>query len=253
MPSKRSRRDDSSGSEDSDSDRRRRSEKKSSKKKTSTRSRHRDSSDSDSSSSSGSDSDDRKHKKRKKHKDKKSKRDKKAKKHSKAIDQSDYGKYGILRESDFHAKAVSFNVWLREVKKISDFNGPKWEAMELFKEYMEDYNTATLPHEKYYDVEKYEMRQHRKKEGKRKGGATNAHDDEEAMRRERLRQRVEEENKDFSLIMQTMSKEKIENMRYQEKLRTQMQLHYKSGNVTEARRLEALLNKVDDKSMPSFH
>ena len=33
----------------------------------------------------------------------------------------------------------------------------KWEVKELFKEYIEDYNTATLPHEKYINHEKWEM------------------------------------------------------------------------------------------------
>ncbi|RHY23045.1 hypothetical protein DYB36_012082 [Aphanomyces astaci] len=222
------------------------------KKKSSSKARRHDSSDSNDSGSSDSDHRSKKHKSSKKHKEKKAKKDKKSSKKSSkksnAVNQNEYGKYGILRESDFHLKAVSFNVWLRDIKKINDFNGPKWEAMELFKEYMEDYNTATFPHEKYYDVEKYEMRKHHKKASKdNKRKHDDAPGDEEAMRRERLRQRIEAGNKDFGLIMQTMSKEKIEGMRNQEKLRTQMQLHYKSGNVTEARRLEVLLNKVDDK------
>jgi len=42
-----------------------------------------------------------------------------------------------------------FEVWLREVKHITEFNGPKWEQKEMFKEYMEDFNTCTFPHEKY--------------------------------------------------------------------------------------------------------
>ena len=42
-----------------------------------------------------------------------------------------------------------FEAWLREVKKIADFNGPKYELKNLFKEFAEDYNTVTLPHKKY--------------------------------------------------------------------------------------------------------
>ncbi|CAK4073570.1 unnamed protein product [Aphanomyces euteiches] len=192
-----------------------------------------------------------KHSKKSSKKEKKDKKHKKKKKRSKAVDQNEYGKYGIIRESDFHTKSVSFNVWVREVKKMSDFNGPKWQAMELFREYMEDYNTATMPHEKYYDVEAYEMKKYNKKHSKkRKSGAVN---DEESVRREWQRQKLEEEKKEFDLVMQTMNKEKIQEMRHQQQLRTQMQLYYKSGNVTEARRLEQLLNKVEDKSKkPSF-
>jgi hypothetical protein len=33
-----------------------------------------------------------------------------------------------------------------------------------FKDYMEDYNTATMPHKKYYDLEKWEMAEYAKKQ-----------------------------------------------------------------------------------------
>jgi hypothetical protein len=35
---------------------------------------------------------------------------------------------------------------------------PKMEEKELFKTYAEDYNTGTLPHRKYYDMDAYEAR-----------------------------------------------------------------------------------------------
>ena len=41
------------------------------------------------------------------------------------------------------------------MKKQSLESLAKWEEKELFKEYAEDYNTSTLPHEKYYDMEKW--------------------------------------------------------------------------------------------------
>lgn len=132
---------------------------------------------------------------------------------------------------------------------MSEFNGPKWEAMELFKEYMEDYNTATFPHEKYYDIEKYEMLEHKKQQLKANRAASkqlNAVADEERVRLERLQAREKKEQEEFRLVMQLMDKDKIENMRYQEQLRAQMQMHYKAGNVAEARRLEQLINKVDE-------
>lgn len=132
---------------------------------------------------------------------------------------------------------------------MGDFNGPKWEAMELFKEYMEDYNTATFPHEKYYDIEKYEMIEHKKKQLKASSKASKqltAVADEERVRLERLQAREKKDKEEFRLVMQLMDKDKIENMRYQEQLRAQMQMHYKAGNVSEARRLEQLINKVDE-------
>ena len=42
-----------------------------------------------------------------------------------------------------------FEAWLKEVKKIVDFNGPKWQLMDYFGQYCEEYNTVTLPSEKY--------------------------------------------------------------------------------------------------------
>ncbi|RLN98814.1 hypothetical protein BBJ28_00001407 [Nothophytophthora sp. Chile5] len=191
---------------------------------------------------------------KKKHKKKGKKKDKKKKSKTKhAVNQDEYGKYGILRESDFHAKSVSFQAWLRDVKHMGEFNGPKWEAMELFKEYMEDYNTCTLPHEKYYDVEKYEMRryqkQQRKLHAKQQGAAdkaVNALADEERLQRERRAAREKKEQEEFRLVLQLMDKDKVEAMREQEQLRAQMQMHYKSGNVGEARRLEQILNKVEE-------
>ncbi len=119
----------------------------------------------------------------------------------------------------------------------------------MFKEYMEDYNTATFPHEKYYDVERFEMMELKKKQEKKKrkqGDKVDALADEEVLRKERLRLRAEKERKEFELVLQTMDRDKIEHMRHQEKLRYQMQMHFKAGNLAEARRLEHLLNKVDE-------
>ncbi|KDO17973.1 hypothetical protein SPRG_21780 [Saprolegnia parasitica CBS 223.65] len=167
---------------------------------------------------------------------------------------NEYGKYGILRETDFHAKAVSFQAWLRDVKKIPDFNGPKYEAMDHFRDYMEDYNTATLPHAKYYDIEKYEQRKLAKEQAKRaKRHKPRPAEEEATAYAERMRQRAEANKKEFALILQTMDRSKIESMREQQRLRDQMQMHYKAGNMDEARRLEHLLTKKDEaKPEPEF-
>lgn len=53
------------------------------------------------------------HKKKKKKKKKKS-----STRTSLAVDQNEYGKYGIIRESDFQSKCVSFQAWLRDVKQV---------------------------------------------------------------------------------------------------------------------------------------
>ncbi|EEC45092.1 predicted protein [Phaeodactylum tricornutum CCAP 1055/1] len=68
-----------------------------------------------------------------------------------------FGKYGLLKPSDLHKMKRSFDVWMAEVQGIPAFNGPKWELQQYFATYVEDYNTATLPHKKYYDYDKWEI------------------------------------------------------------------------------------------------
>lgn len=66
-----------------------------------------------------------------------------------------YGRYGIIREADLATKISEFQQWATEVKKVNIEALPKWEEKELFAEFMEDYNTGTLPHKKYYDLMAY--------------------------------------------------------------------------------------------------
>lgn len=58
----------------------------------------------------------------------------------------DFGKYGYIREADMHAKQNEFVVWATEVKGANVELMGRAEEKELFREYMEDYNTGTLPH-----------------------------------------------------------------------------------------------------------
>ncbi|KAJ3120646.1 hypothetical protein HK098_004435 [Nowakowskiella sp. JEL0407] len=55
-----------------------------------------------------------------------------------------------------YKKDAEFRTWLIEVKNISiEVLNPKAKK-EYFEEYVEDYNTATFPDKKYYDLEKWE-------------------------------------------------------------------------------------------------
>ena len=69
-----------------------------------------------------------------------------------------FGTYGVLQKGDFHAqlRGRSFAVWLAEVQGVPDPSAmPKGELQHAyFEQYREDYNTATLPHIKYYDYDK---------------------------------------------------------------------------------------------------
>ncbi|RCH87252.1 hypothetical protein CU097_005254 [Rhizopus azygosporus] len=110
---------------------------------------------SSSSSSSRESSPDKRHKRHKKHK-----KSKKSKKKSKSLSIGDqWGKYGIIYESDIFTKEPEFQAWLIEVKDADVETLSQSKRKEMFIEFMEDYNTATLPHKKFYSIEKWEKRQ----------------------------------------------------------------------------------------------
>lgn len=58
----------------------------------------------------------------------------------------DFGKYGFIRESDMAAKQPEFILWATEVKGVNVELLGRTEEKELFKEYLEDFNTGTLKH-----------------------------------------------------------------------------------------------------------
>ncbi|KAI8615699.1 hypothetical protein BC830DRAFT_1121420, partial [Chytriomyces sp. MP71] len=101
---------------------------------------------------------DRKDKKRKK--DKKSKKDKKERKKSKkdklsASASAGWGSHGIISSIDMYTKEAEFRSWLMEVKGISP---EERNAKSYFDEFIEDYNTGTLPHAKYYDMDAWDRK-----------------------------------------------------------------------------------------------
>jgi hypothetical protein len=49
-------------------------------------------------------------------------------------------------------------MWATEVQKVDIEILPKFEEKELFRTFMEDFNTGTLPHKKYYNLDLYEQR-----------------------------------------------------------------------------------------------
>lgn len=55
-------------------------------------------------------------------------------------------------------KEQEFHAWLLEEKMLNPETLSKSQLKKHFNSYMEDYNTATLPHEKYYALEAFERR-----------------------------------------------------------------------------------------------
>jgi len=116
-------------------------------------------------SSSGSDDERKRRKKEKRSKHKESrerrkerKKDKKEKKNKEKSSSSHWGKYGIITEIDIFTKGPEFHSWLVEERKINPETLSKDLERKEFARFIEDYNTATLPHEKFYDMAKYERR-----------------------------------------------------------------------------------------------
>ena len=172
-------------------------------------------------------------KKKKKEKKKRHRSKEKSDDHEKADDGvPSFGKFGILKASDYHKKQRSFTVWLEEVKGIMSFNGPKWELQNYFKDYMEDFNTATLPHVKYYDYDKWEMEEYQKN----KATSSTTTDKSSAQRdaaihMQTLQEKAKAKRQDeLDLVRNLMNKDKREEMKRKAELQAQMAHAYKTGD-----------------------
>jgi hypothetical protein len=162
------------------------------------------------------------------------------------VNQAVFGSRGILRPSDYFRKQREFETWLRETRGIGEWHGPKGELMELFSCYSEDYNTCTLAHEKYYDLEAWEAAEMRREAAAggagRPAAAVNVLADEAARRAESKAAARQRELERTALYLASMDRDKVAAMKAQEGLRLAMQYAFKAGNVKEAERLQRLLN-----------
>ena len=122
--------------------------------------------------------------------------------------------------------------------------------MNLFKDYCEDYNTATMPHEKYYNYEKWEMEEYmkKKKEAAAKGGVIS----DEAKHLEKLRKQQEEKRRnEMDMVMSSMSRDKIEEMKRQKLIKQEMEHAYKVGDEEKRLRLQKRLEPEEKKQVTS--
>mmetsp|Transcript_2181 Transcript_2181/g.5549 ORF Transcript_2181/g.5549 Transcript_2181/m.5549 type:complete len:268 (+) Transcript_2181:61-864(+) len=220
-----------------------------------------DSDDSSDDSSSSSSSDKKKKKKKakkkakkkekkkaKKEKAKKVKKGKKAKKdkNTPGSVSNQFGKYGILKQEDIHNKKPEFLLWAMEVQKINTDTMGQMQLRDLFKEFVEDYNTATMPHKKYYNLNAYESAQMAKNRGKKKDEMTAemkralaSFDDERARREEMNLVKLKKQEQTITDEVQRMRKDKskVDDMRSQEFSKTQVAMLNKSGHAKEAAKL----------------
>ncbi|KAG9123322.1 hypothetical protein FRC07_015098 [Ceratobasidium sp. 392] len=105
------------------------------------------------------DKEERRREKKARRKEKKEKKEKKRNKAGKSgAVTGQWGQYGIINESDLYNKDAEFRTWLVEECKINPETLSKDATKKQFAKFVEDYNTATLPHEKFYNIDAYERR-----------------------------------------------------------------------------------------------
>ena len=173
-----------------------------------------------------------------------------AKKHGKATE-PEFGARGFIRETDKYDKEAEFRAWLGEVKKRDMESLQKWEEKELFKEYAEDYNTATLPHEKFYNLEKWSREEaaRRAREDPKGTAATAAAAERESFNDEEERKReiqAERERRDAEYKRETYLRMKsdsgdLENLREQERLKELRKNAYNMGDMETVARVNKIL------------
>jgi len=155
-----------------------------------------------------------------------------------------FGRYGIVKESDFATSTKlkrSFEIWMEEVKGVPQGSSlAKWELSNYHKEFAEDFNTATLPHDKFYDYDKWEFEDYNKKkqESQQKKGALS---DEFLYREEMMKKAEEKRRKEFNTVKTMMSKEKIDEMKSQARLRADMVNAYRAGDEETRARIQKKL------------
>ena len=70
-----------------------------------------------------------------------------------------YGSRGVIREEDVRlggSKHGEFVTWCLEIRGVAVENMPSYEERNLARSFCEDYNTCTLPSEKFYDLDAWQ-------------------------------------------------------------------------------------------------
>lgn len=157
-----------------------------------------------------------------------------------------WGKYGIIRETDMWTKRPEFTAWLAEVKLVNMEHLSNWEEKQMFKEFMEDHNTATFPSKKYYSLDAYYRRQMEKemKKGYKKiqPKERTVFNDEEQRRQEMLQAREKQKEEQVIALKREMESGMAQAMKEQAQLREEMAYQYKLGNFEAAAAIQRRLD-----------
>ncbi len=118
--------------------------------------------------------------------------------------------------------------------------------MKYFKEFIEDYNTATMPHTKYYNYEQWEIAEYSREKhlaAMKLNAEKDLFNDEEERRLELQRHKQAIELRQFEGVKTKifLDKDQRDRMRRQEELKIELQLAFKQGDSDRVRRLERLL------------
>ena len=197
--------------------------------------------------SASSDSDSKRKRRRRDHHDK-TKKEKKEKRGEKrgAIQSSQYGRFGLVKESDLHEKQPEFVAWLLEVQKRSPDGLAKWEERELFKAFMEDYNTATMPSSKYYNLAHWEKKAAARRNGPAVAVEVDVRGDEAARRAEVAAERERAKQAGGSALIDHMRLiGKLDGLKEQIELQTALRVAAQVGDAETVRQLQAKLAPDD--------
>lgn len=185
-------------------------------------------------------------KRRKKEKEKKERKKKKKEKGKTGAVTNSWGKYGIIKETDMWNKRPEFTAWLAEIKKVNLESLPNWEEKQLFKQFMEDHNTATFPSKKYYNLDAYYRRKMEKecRRGVKKvvDDERTVFDDEEQRRQELMREREKHKQEQVEALKCEMQSGMAQAMKEQAQLREEMAYQYKLGNFEAAAAIQRRLD-----------
>lgn len=198
-------------------------------------------------------------KKGKKEKGKKAKKGKtqgKRKQNNLGSSSNQFGKFGIIKVEDFFGKKPEFLLWAMEVKKENTDQMGQMMQRDLFKEFVEDYNTATMPHKKYYNLQSWDNSQTAKRDKKSRGEAADearqialtSFDDELARKEEfkHLQAKKHEQSINDEVRKLRANKEKVNEMRHQDHLRVHMDMMNRSGNTDVADKIAKRLDPTKD-------
>ncbi|KAG0504504.1 hypothetical protein KC19_5G130000 [Ceratodon purpureus] len=190
----------------------------------------------------------RKLKEKEREQEKKKKKKEKVEKRAKGPITESWGKYGIIKELDMWTRRPEFSAWLAEVKKVNLETLTNREEKDMFKQYMEDYNTATFPSKKYYNIDIYHRRKVTKqrlkgmKDAMAKQTERTEFNDEEQRRQELIAERAKQKETELDKIKRTMMETGMgKAMREQAVLREEMQYHYRIGNKEAAEKIQRRL------------